>query len=813
MPLLPSKFARPIQRVRRLRLLSLEDRTVPAVATWSGAGSTNFWLDRTNWVGNNGPLPGDDLVFPAGALQLSNTNDFKAGTPFASLTVSSGYTLNGNDVNLTAQLRINGDFVANGTSTINLAIRGTAAAVIDFPANAGTLILTPQNVGGNNYDGGTTITDGTLQGTALGLVGNFVNNSNLVFDQNAPGSFFGSISGPGQVVKRGDGTLVFENNSVNLTYSGPTIVEAGILQLGSVSGTYDGDIIPDTSAVVVTAPAVFDTAGYSDVIGSLAGDGAAIMNGPGGGATLTTGADNSTTVFAGMFQLGAPPIANSQVIKIGQGTFTISGQNFATPSTGVVQSAGAMVITGSAFVTVTLDGGLLVGTGAVSAVVARKGGQFSPGIGTGRFTVGIGSASPGAGPSFFNAATNFTSELEGTNAGVNYDQLAIVGNGSLNVGGAVLQLLPRFVAAKGDVFNLIVAPPGRIAGTFANLPEGATVNAGGQQFVISYVAAPTPNQQAVQLRALGPPVPPPSPTRLLAVGAGAGGSPIVNVYNADGSARFSFLAYDAGFQGGVRVATGDIDGDRIDDIITAPGVNGGPHIKIYSGRNANLLLEFNAYSPAFTGGVFVAAGDINGDGFAEVITGAGSCGGPHVKVFAFPQRVAVVREFFAYDPAFTGGVRVAAGDVNGDGLADIVTGAGPCGGPHVQVFSGRDNSRLQSFFAYDPAYSGGVFVAAGDVTGDGRAEVITGTDVTGEPQVRIFNNAALASNFLAYESAFLGGVRVASSDLTGDGRAEIITGAGPNGGSRIRVLSGPNGNPVREFSAFDPQFTGSVYVG
>jgi hypothetical protein len=118
----------------------------------------------------------------------------------------------------------------------------------------------------------------------------------------------------------------------------------------------------------------------------------------------------------------------------------------------------------------------------------------------------------------------------------------------------------------------------------------------------------------------------------------------------------------------------------------------------------------SSYDPAFLGGVRVAAGDVNGDGRADIVTGAGPGGGPHVKVFS-GANLSLLHSFFAYTPAFTGGVFVAAGDVNGDGRADIVTGAGPGGGPHVEIFSGADLALLQSFFAYAPAFTGGVFVA------------------------------------------------------------------------------------------------------
>jgi hypothetical protein len=107
--------------------------------------------------------------------------------------------------------------------------------------------------------------------------------------------------------------------------------------------------------------------------------------------------------------------------------------------------------------------------------------------------------------------------------------------------------------------------------------------------------------------------------------------------------------------------------------------------------------------------------DLDGDGLDEIVTGAGPSGGPHVRVFSLAG--GVVREiagFFAYDPAFPGGVNVACGDVTGDGVPEIITGAGPGGGPHVRAFSlaGGVVTEVASFYAYDPAFPGGVTVAA-----------------------------------------------------------------------------------------------------
>jgi len=191
-------------------------------------------------------------------------------------------------------------------------------------------------------------------------------------------------------------------------------------------------------------------------------------------------------------------------------------------------------------------------------------------------------------------------------------------------------------------------------------------------------------------------------------------------------------------------------------------------------RNAHTggeIFRFDAF-PGFTGGVTVAACDLTGDFVPEIVAGSGNGGGSLVGIFDGVAHTPIA--MFQAFPGVNGPIAVACGDVTGDGRSDVIVGA-PVNG-QVKVFDGTTGTLVRNFFAF-AGTSGSVSIAAADINGDGAADLIVGAPANGV--VKVFDGAtvALVRNFLAY-SGFSGGVYVAAGDLDGDGVPEILTGAG-----------------------------------
>jgi hypothetical protein len=258
---------------------------------------------------------------------------------------------------------------------------------------------------------------------------------------------------------------------------------------------------------------------------------------------------------------------------------------------------------------------------------------------------------------------------------------------------------------------------------------------------------------------------------------------------------------------GSRVVMADFNGDGIEDLITATGPGERAAIRIYHGKTGQELVPggINVFEGSYQGGLNLAAGDFNGDGKADIVVAADSGGGPRVQILnaaqflpgADPVQGRALADFMGIeDVKFRGGARVAVGDLNGDGRADLVVAAGKGGGPRVAVFDGTSlhpgavpQRLVGDFFAFEHSLRNGAVVAVGDVNGDGRADLVTGAGPGGAPRVAIFSGAGvvaglgadaprIADFFVAGETTSRQGTALTVKDLDQDGRADVVASNG-----------------------------------
>ncbi|MCI0700106.1 MAG: hypothetical protein L0241_03350 [Planctomycetia bacterium] len=312
-----------------------------------------------------------------------------------------------------------------------------------------------------------------------------------------------------------------------------------------------------------------------------------------------------------------------------------------------------------------------------------------------------------------------------------------------------------------------------------------------------------------------------------------------------------------GFAGEVRVANGDVNRDRVDDIICAqgPGAGSGSRVTIFDGASALRgsvvpISDFFAYTntagagrtPGFAGGVFVASADFNGDGFDEVVTSPGAGARGHVKMFNFSNQLGgflgsnptLRASFFAYTD-FAGEVRVTTlTRIVGVGPVTFLVTASGAGVSQSdvrlyqnafninQVADGVFIPPAQQFFPY-PGYAGGVSVAAGDTNADRSDELFVSTN-GGIPTVRVFDiNQVIVSlsvtpppsrEFVPFPG-FNGEVRVGAADVNSDGTVEVLTSTGSvpgAAGSPVKAFN-VTGTPIALFSFFaSPGYTGGLWL-
>lgn len=246
----------------------------------------------------------------------------------------------------------------------------------------------------------------------------------------------------------------------------------------------------------------------------------------------------------------------------------------------------------------------------------------------------------------------------------------------------------------------------------------------------------------------------------MVIGAGSGNEPVVKILNYNGKLIKQFLVFDKKFRGGVNVATGDIDGDDKQEILVSAASNGNGQIKIYD-FNGKLKKQFSVDKNNWRGGLNIAVGDLDGTGEKRIVVGYAAGSEPKVKVFTTGGLL--LKTIDAYEKSFRGGVSVAVANLDGrrnHGRSEIITAPGAGRDPQIKIFDKNLNLNRQ-FLAYGVSWHGGMDLAAGDLNNDGIAEIAVSARAGAAPHVRVFDGqGTLLESFYAWEEGFNGGVNI-----------------------------------------------------
>lgn len=292
--------------------------------------------------------------------------------------------------------------------------------------------------------------------------------------------------------------------------------------------------------------------------------------------------------------------------------------------------------------------------------------------------------------------------------------------------------------------------------------------------------------------------------RYLVTGTGIGSTAHVRVFDTDGSEQYkphSLFAYSPSYRSGVNVASGDVNGDGQDEIITAPRIGGAPWIRVFSKEGRAIGAGLKPYGNDMTAGIDVAAADVNGDGKDEIIVVPEMAEKTTVKVYQYNAAKTKIGQWDAFGSVYCG-AHVAAGDLDGDHKAEVIVSANAGNVPAVRIYRYDGKAKGVTYMAFEKTYQGGVDVSAGDVNGDGKAELgvskLLGQSVT---KVVKWNKTFTAlGRWDSYPKSAIGS-RISMGDIDRDGLAEVVTMANYGGSPQVRGYEA-TGNFIRTTNFF-----------
>ncbi|MFM8636123.1 MAG: FKBP-type peptidyl-prolyl cis-trans isomerase, partial [Planctomycetia bacterium] len=282
-----------------------------------------------------------------------------------------------------------------------------------------------------------------------------------------------------------------------------------------------------------------------------------------------------------------------------------------------------------------------------------------------------------------------------------------------------------------------------------------------------------------------------------------------------GAIRKQFFAYEENFRGGVRVTLADVDGDGIEEIVTAPGAGRMAEVRVFD-QNGDELKKYRnrPYGNAYNGGVELAAGDVDGDGDDDIAT-AMTRGAGDVRVLkSGSSRLAVdvTKSFQPFSPNFRGGATVAMADLNGDRKAEVIVGSGAGIAPSVLVYNvAGAPTVVDRISPLSSSLRGGVTVSAARWNADATPDIVVAGGRGAGSVTEVYDGtiAATTNVRLARQTAFAGlasrnaATFAAGIDIDGDNRADRFMVTQGNGGasSGVRVINATTGATVGTFAS------------
>ena len=774
--------------------------TVTGVAPFGISSTATITTIRTGYNSGSGTVTG------------SSTPRAAALNPTFGPTTSTADGFTVQITNYDPAFIFSGTATASGRVIINSA--GFVTVIGVAPGTFSTVTITTSRFGYNSGSGSVTATsiNGTAPNPTFGAPSSNANGFTVqITNYDRINYFYGSSVSNGTVSINNNGLITVADiaprtlSTVNITTnrngynSGFGTFTASssngvalIPTFGRPTSTANGFTVQITNYDPAFA---FSGTATANGIVSIDGTGFVAVTGvaPGTASTATittsrTNYDSGSGIIAANSISGVALIPTFGVPSSTANGFTVQITNYDSANytySGFVFN-GSASINGAGFVTVT---GIAPSTSSTAFITTTRIG-YNSGTGSIAATSTSGAAlNPTFGPTT-STANGFNVQITNYDAAFTYSGTATA-SGSASINGTGL------VAVTGVAFGA------SSTATITTIRSG--YNSGSSQVT----AFAGPNVQ-------------------FAAGTDSGGGPVVMVKFTDGSS-LSFFAYDPSYTGGVRVALGDLNGDGTNEVICGAGVGGGPNVRVFSitPSSVTMVANFFAFEPVFKGGVYVAAGNLDGNvsasgnGIDDLIVSAGPGGGPRVIAFSgganYVNLNSQLCDYFVYAPTFRGGVSVAAGNVfGGVGSPDeIITGAGPGGGPHVRAFqlsnTNRPNSVLE-YMAFDPDFRNGIYVSAGDISGDGIDDIFVGSHAAPNNPSMVNVHQSNGSNVLLYPfGQFEGGARVGVARDSSNNEYMVV-GTGPGVDRSLVQIYNRNFIAIDSLFVFPLDYNGGVFV-